>query len=472
MMKHPVLFVLASVAVLLPSSGEETKEILWINHTPGADARWNDAANWEGGAVPDREGAAVHIKTRPEEPLFVKVSKPVTVGRLTFDGDAGLEGGVYRDGEDAVFRFMNKGEPAVLRHARTRKETWTIPVEFERDLVVEAPEWHRIHFEKTATFTPLCSDGTATLTLDYRNPTYEWGIFPELSNGEFNSIAGFVADSLDGAPLRIVKKGAGMAGLLCTDNDYSGGTEVREGAMMAINVENLDSPFYNLGRGPVVVRDGARLGLFSSKPGIWGDGEGHRVAFYGKSTLTVTDCYGLIWKEVGANDRKFQLGGLDFPEGGEWTARMSRGCKLRVPGEASIGSNLVVRVDRADREFDATVPELELAGPVKGGNYGLAKEGSGFLRLSAAVEITGPIEIREGVLEIAPGANVASKRLHAVSKDGGPAGRLRITAPDALAPDTVIEVDASAVLELAFEGDLRNARKTGPGKVEGPGRLP
>ncbi len=384
------------------AGAEEISEIRWTDHGAEPISDWENAANWDADAYPDGPGVNARIQTAPNEARFVKIYGSLTLGNLHIDSERDpLPGGILRGSDDAVVRFQNGGTTSVVDYSRSHAEKWAVPVEFERDLRIYVHHWSRLHFEPSATFTPLCSDGEASLVVDMVSEPFWWALFGDIREHTLNGIAGFVADSLDGAPLKVVKQGRALFGLYCADNDYSGGTEVRDGALFAVNIDNLDSPFLNLGRGPVRVWEKASLALYSTKPGIWGAGAGYDLTFLPGSHLLVNDCQDILWKQVPEPERKFQAGSLSLPEGGSWRVNLTHGCKMRF-ANVSLGSNAVVNLEcERQRRFDQPDAVFVETREASGKTAGITKVGNGCLGFDGKGTFSGGISVLTGQVSVA-----------------------------------------------------------------------
>ncbi len=375
---------------------------------------WEDPANWGGLPVPNAPGARAVVDT-PKISKYVVLHGDATVGTLTFSGREALPGGLLRaEGTEATLRFDNGEAPAVLDHSREGRDLVNVPIEFARDLVVSngLPRRHWEHrttlfFDRDASLTPLCADGKASLTFAVYS-----GITPQrnrdiLSRKQHNVVAGYVEDSLDGAPLSLVKDGPGFLGLACADNDYSGGTAVLGGTLGGINGENMDPPFLPFGRAPLVdiPATNAGIALYSSKPGAWGPGDGYELRYEGNIRLTLGDASEWNGAPLKGKDRVQQIGALSGASTNH-VITLDRGGKLRVAGPVTLGRSAFLDI-RRDVESWLAIPDADFAGGIRQAGpdpVAIAKTGFGQLRLGADSTFAGGIAVLTGSVAVASNA--------------------------------------------------------------------
>ncbi len=381
----------ASAAHKVP---EDPDAIRWSDRSIEQMSVWEDPANWTGDVFPDGDGVHAVVDT-PDICKYLLVRRPVTVGELTVKGSKkSIYGGILADGDEAVLRFKNLGKPALFDYTRTMGEVVDVPIEFERDLVVKTGgsqwAWTAVFFDTKASVTPLAPDGEATLTFDTTTP-YNQGNWQSTRLFEVKrvcAIRGFVSDSLDGARLKIVKRGEGFLALACGDNDYSGGTVVEEGSLAGVNGENLDPPFLAFGRGPVhVTAEKGSVRLCSSKSGVWGPGKGYDLVFDGNARIHAGDARSWNGAKAATMDDRHHTVGSVKVGGGGFHVTLNSGAKLHVAPEGfvELSTNTVIQVDRTDESTGYRVAELDFPCAVRtpsGKRVGVVKTGNGTLRLA------------------------------------------------------------------------------------------
>ena len=372
-------------------------------------ADWEEPANWGGMPPPNAPGAEVVVRT-PKISKYLVMHRDATVGTLRFLGEEALPGGILAaEGSEPVLRFDNGAAPAVLDWRRMGRDTVGVAIEFARDLIVTNGYFSRgqgssnsLYFDSTATFTPFCQDGEASLTFAVNSritPNRERNL---LDRRQQNVVRGYIEDSVGGAPLRLVKSGAGHLAIACSDNAYSGGTRVEGGTLFGINGENMDSPFLPFGIAPAIdLADGTTLALLSSKPGVWGPGNGYDIHFAGAARLSVRGADD--WNGApppSGTGRLRQIGSLSM--GGTNAVINLGGTKLRVMEPVRMDRSATLRVN-AETAVDARIADADFTAGIRQGGTDpvrIVKTGSGTLRLGADGDFAGGIDVKEGGIEV------------------------------------------------------------------------
>ncbi len=373
-------------------------------------ADWEDSANWGGLPPPNAPGTRVRVDT-PKISKYLCLHQPATVGTMFVAGDGALPGGILAaEGSGSILRFDNGAEPAVLSYRRDGRDTINVPIEFARDLVITNGYAHRgqgsansLFFDTDATFTPLCSEGKASLTFHVLSRIMTSRDRNILERKQHNIVRGFIEDSLDGAPLSLVKDGAGMLALACCDNAYSGGTTVRGGILYGVNGENMDAPFLPFGTGRVVSMGdapGVSIGLLSSKPGTWGPDDGYAFEYVGDARLSIrgTGEWNGKYPENGGS-RLQQIGSLSFG-GSNAVLSLGGGFKLRVARPVSIAQSATIRVER-EPNASMRLPDADFAAGIRqtgAAPVALVKNGYGHLRIGADSDFAGGLHVVSGAV--------------------------------------------------------------------------
>ena len=439
-------------------------------------ADWEDSANWGGLPPPNAPGTRVRVDT-PKISKYLCLHQPATVGTLFVGGDGSLPGGILAaEGAGAILRFDNGAEPAVLSYRRDGRDTINVPIEFARDLVITNGYTHRwqgspnsLFFDTDATFTPLCSEGKATLTFNVLSRIMTSRDRNILERKQHNIVRGFIEDSLDGAPLSLVKDGAGMLALACCDNAYSGGTTVRGGTLYGVNGENMDAPFLPFGTGRVVSLEdapGISIGLLSSKPGIWGPDDGYAFEYAGNARLILrgTGEWNGKYPENGVS-RVQQIGSLSVG-GTNAVLILDSGLKLRVNNPVSFATSAVLRVERL-QDNNRLVPDADFAAGIRQTGpapVALVKNGYGHLRIGADSDFAGGIHVVSGAVIVA-----SSRALGTGPARFEPSTSLIIETPDfhpaggiALPPGSH-EIWRNPLARLGSDPEAKAGCRIGPG---------
>lgn len=402
---HISLLLLAALPVLSQTSWTDLDGMRQMSD-------WEDSANWGGLPVPDAPGTQVLINT-PKISKYVVFHQDATVGTLSLLGRESLPSGLlHAEGSEAILRFDNGDIPALFHVGRDGRDVINVPIEFTRDLVVSnsppSQPWrfhNTLFFDIDASFTPLCADGKASLTFCIRSSSMPWRDRDILSRKQQNVVTGYIEDSLDGAPLSLVKDGSGFLGIACADNAYSGGTTLLGGYLAGINGENMNPPFLPFGSAPLVdipTTNSASILLYSSKPGTWGPDNGYELRFADGIRLTIGNAADWNAAPLNGPDRIQQIGSL-AGNSTNHVISLNHGGKLRVAGPVSLGRSAFLEI-RRDNESHLAIPDADFAGGIRQAGpdpVALAKTGLGTLRLGADSTFAGGIAVLTGAVAVA-----------------------------------------------------------------------
>ena len=402
----PFLFALFAASALGQTA-------TWSDRDPTLQmSDWEDPAHWGGLPAPNGVGAEAVIET-PKISKYQVLHQNVTLGTLSSKGKEALPGGILAaEGSGAVLRFDNGDAPAVFVYQRSSRDTISLPIEFQRDLIVtngvpSQNQWgspNTLFFDENASFTPLCSDGKATLSFVVNSRVYPGRERNILDRKTQNVLCGFLEDSLGGAPLSLVKDGPGLLSIACCDNAYSGGTTVLGGAIYGVNAENMGSPFLPFGTHPDIhFGAGASVSFLSAKPGTWGPDDGYNLFYEDSARLSLRDASGWIDAQSAPREGRLRQVGSVSVGGTNAVFNLEDGMKLRVARPVAFAQSARLEVIRTSDHALGIADADFAAGIHASGNVSIAltKVGNGNLRLGADSDFAGGFNVVSGGVVVA-----------------------------------------------------------------------